>query len=454
MLPKGTRDILPLEKKRRDYIKNTLSEIFESFGYQPIETPALELFKTLSGKYGEEGERLMFKLMPRGAKFDELGGLSTSEISTRIEEALRYDLTVPFARFVVDHRSEIAFPFKRYQMQSVWRADRPQKGRYREFTQCDADVAGTAGSVQEAELLQIYDRAFEKLKLPVTIRINHRGLLQGLAEMAGCGARFIEFAMGLDKLDKVGWEGVRADWVQRGLEVDWSRIDWMPEVRGDWSQALGQYADRMNPDRESPAFRGLEDLRELEAWLAAAPLGHARLELDPTLARGLDYYTGCIFEVSVDGLELGSVGGGGRYDDLTGLFGLPGLGGVGISFGLDRIALAIDQKSAFPEGIDPRPGLMFADLGGAAAKSAFALASAWRSQGYSVEFYPKTEKIRKQMEYAERTGIECIALLGEEELLNGSLSIKNLRTGEQQVFNQEHRDLIFEFVLNSGDQTL
>jgi histidyl-tRNA synthetase len=454
MLPKGTRDILPLEKKKRDFIKNILSEIFEAFGYQPIETPALELFKTLSGKYGEEGERLMFKLMPRGAKFDELGGLSSSEISSRIEEALRYDLTVPFARFVVDHRSELSFPFKRYQMQSVWRADRPQKGRYREFTQCDADVAGTAGSVQEAELLQIYDRAFEKLGLPVVIRINHRGLLQGLAEQAGCGDRFVEFAMGLDKLDKVGWDGVRSDWAQRDLQVDWTRISWMPEVKGDWAEALGEYSSRMQAVDGSPARRGIDDLRELEAWLFAAPLKHAKLELDPTLARGLDYYTGCIFEVSVIDLELGSVGGGGRYDDLTGLFGLPGLGGVGISFGLDRIALAMEQRSAYPSHIDPRPSLMLADLGGAAAKRAFALVSDWRSKGRSVEFFPKNDKIKKQMEYAERSGIQCIGLLGEEELQNGTLAVKNLQTGEQRLFEQSHEALIFEFAQGSPSETL
>lgn len=444
MLPKGTRDILPLEKKRRVYLQNTLAELFACFGYQPIETPALELFKTLSGKYGEEGERLMFKLLPRGAKFEQLSGLSASEIGQHIEEALRYDLTVPFARFVVDHRSELTLPFKRYQMQPVWRADRPQKGRYREFTQCDADVAGPGGMVQEAELIQLYDQAFERFALPVEIRINHRSLLQGLAAQAGCPDRFVDFAVGLDKLDKVGWEGVRADWAQRQLSIDWARIAWMSEGESDWDSALERYKSHLS--KEALAQPGLSDLHELDALLRAVPPRHAQLRLDPSLARGLDYYTGCIFEVSALGVELGSIGGGGRYDNLTGLFGLPGIGGVGISFGLERIALAMEQLDVFPASISAAPPLLMAHFGGEAGLRAFALTSEWRRSGKAVEFYPKEDKLRKQMEYADKAGIGCLGLLGADEIQNNTVSIKNLKTGVQKIFGQTETEAIFDFV--------
>ncbi|MBI1315989.1 histidine--tRNA ligase [bacterium] len=444
MLPKGTRDILPLEKKRRVYLQNTLAEIFECFGYQPIETPALELFKTLSGKYGEEGERLMFKLLPRGAKFEQLSGLSATEMGQHIEEALRYDLTVPFARFVVDHRSELTLPFKRYQMQQVWRADRPQKGRFREFTQCDADVAGPGGMVQEAELIQLYDWAFERFALPVEIRVNHRSLLQGLAALAGCPDRFVDFAVGLDKLDKVGWDGVRADWAQRQLFIDWERISWMSLGDTAWSAALERYKQHLS--EEALAQRGLADLHELDALLHAVPPKHAQLRLDPSLARGLDYYTGCIFEVSALGVELGSIGGGGRYDNLTGLFGLPGVGGVGISFGLERIALALEQLHLFPDSISAAPPLLMAHLGGEAGLRAFTLTSQWRRSGRAVEFYPKEDKLRKQMEYADKSGIRWLGMIGLDEIQNNTLSIKDLKTGIQKVFGQLETEAIFDFV--------
>jgi histidyl-tRNA synthetase len=426
--PKGTRDFLPNQALRRKYVFQLLESVFTSFGYLPIETPAMELTETLMGKYGDEGDRLIFKIMPRGEKL--LG--ESSKIKS--EEALRYDLTVPFARFVTAHRNELTFPFKRYQIQPVWRADRPQKGRYREFYQCDVDVLGSNALLNEVELLQIVFEVFHRLKLDgIKIKINNRKLLQGLADAAGASDKFLPMTIALDKLDKIGWQGVIGEWQQLGFDDGAISIikDVVSEVMGDMSASdrltgLERAALKLNNPN---AAKGAEELKFMVS--AAAQLGIDGLEIDLSLARGLNYYTGAIFEVVHPDFPS-SICGGGRYDDLTGVFGWPGNSGVGISFGADRICDLLDQKNLFPENLGIPVLVLFANMGHSESMYALSLINLLRDNGISAMLYPDVQKLKKQFAYAEKLNIPFMAIVGEEEMNHQTATLKNLKTGAQQ----------------------
>ena len=434
MLPKGTRDLLPDDMAKRKYIVHAITKVFEQHAYQQIETPAIELNKTLSGKYGEEGDRLMFKVLPRGEKLNSWANQSLEYIKSNIEEALRYDLTVPFARMVVDQRNNITLPFKRYQIQNVWRADRPQKGRFREFTQCDADVVGPAGIIQEAELLHIYYRSFQELNLPVEIRLNHRSLLQGLAELADASDKLTAFTIGLDKLDKVGWDGVEKEWKLAGINELNPQVKKLLQTKGRLEQQLPLLEEALKS--VSSAQRGLAELNQLKSILASSPLENTNLLIDLSLARGLNYYTGCIFEVSALGAEMGSIGGGGRYDDLTGIFGWKDLSGVGISFGLDRIQLVMDQLDLFPKEIGLNAEVLFAYMDEESSLVGFKLAQELRSLGMRCEVYPAAAKMKKQIDFAVKSKIPFLIILGEKERMNKQVTWRNLETGEQETISQ------------------
>lgn len=433
-LPKGTRDLLPLEMQRRDYIISIIARIFRRYGYQKIETPALEKAATLSGKYGEEGDRLIFKTLPRGQKLvkaqEKLRQGEEQALENSTEEALRYDLTVPFARFVVQHQNELTFPFKRFQIQPVWRADRPQKGRYREFVQCDADAVGSDSLLLDLELLAIYHQVFAELKLPVKIRLNHRKFLAGLADFLEIGDKILDFTMALDKLDKVGLEGVQKEMKERGLpETAQEVVARLHQQDGSASQAL-ETGLAMVGDSEK-GKQGLEELRFLVQ--EAQKLGIAdSLKLDFTLARGLDYYTGTIMEVVPEQLEMGSLGGGGRYDNLTGIFGKEGLSGIGISFGLDRIYLALSELHLFPGLQSQGTELLFLNFGPQEALYSLELAQQLRSMGRHVELYPEAAKVKKQLDYANRLGIPQVVMIGEEEIRLGQFTLKNMEDGSQR----------------------
>jgi histidyl-tRNA synthetase len=430
MLPKGTRDFLPEDMRKRDHITELVQNVFERYSFQKIETPAIELNKTLSGKYGEEGDRLMFKLLPRGRKLENLANKDLSEIQSSIEEAMRYDLTVPFARFVVDHRNDLVFPFKRYQIQNVWRADRPQKGRYREFTQCDADVVGVAGLVQDAELLHIYDEVFQSLGLAVTIHINHRVLLQALVAEIGAEDKLVPFTVALDKLDKVGWEGVSAEWDKFNIQVS-DRIRSL--IEGNWDLSH-EGIDGIKSSLKEGELRdkAIADLNELLELLNASPLKHSRLKLDLTLARGLDYYTGFIFEVKANDAQVGSIGGGGRYDELTSVFGLKDMPGVGISFGLDRIQLAMEQLDLFDKKGKSIAQVLVAHMGETEQSYNFLIAQRLRQEGIATELYPKDARLKKQIDFATKSNIPFLLIVGQSEREKGTVNLKILETGEQR----------------------
>lgn len=430
MLPKGTRDFLPEDMRKRDHITELVQNVFERYSFQKIETPAIELNKTLSGKYGEEGDRLMFKLLPRGRKLENLANKDLSEIQSSIEEAMRYDLTVPFARFVVDHRNDLVFPFKRYQIQNVWRADRPQKGRYREFTQCDADVVGVAGLVQDAELLHIYDEVFQSLGLAVTIHINHRVLLQALVAEIGAEDKLVPFTVALDKLDKVGWEGVSAEWDKFNIQVS-DRIRSL--IEGNWDLSH-EGIDGIKSSLKEGELRdkAIADLNELLELLNASPLNHSRLKLDLTLARGLDYYTGFIFEVKANDAQVGSIGGGGRYDELTSVFGLKDMPGVGISFGLDRIQLAMEQLDLFDKKGKSIAQVLVAHMGETEQSYNFLIAQRLRQEGIATELYPKDARLKKQIDFATKSNIPFLLIVGQSEREKGTVNLKILETGEQR----------------------
>jgi len=439
-VPKGTRDFGPGVMRKRNYIFGTISAVFEKFGYQPLETPSMELLSTLTGKYGEEGDKLIFKILNNGAYLskitdEELAGLKergekflTPKIS---EKALRYDLTVPFARFVVQHRNDIVFPFKRYQVQPVWRADNPQRGRYREFYQCDADVVGSSSLLYETELVQIFDEVLDTLGLPgFSIRINNRKILGGLAEVLGIEDRFASFLVALDKLDKIGEDGVRKELISRGFEEETTRKAF---------EVLLNPADARQKLDELQAFfsgnatgsKGVEELRFIWTALEAAPLRKATLELDLSLARGLDYYTGAIFEVKAHGVQMGSICGGGRYDNLTGIFGLEGVSGVGISFGADRIYDVMEELKLFPQVLSQSSDLLITNFGEKEVLHGLQLAQQLRAAGIKTEIYPEAGKLKKQFEYATRKGIPYLLMLGENEISTGVYGLKNQISGEQ-----------------------
>ena len=439
--PKGTRDFLPLVVQRRNYIFGTIKDVFEQFGYQPIETPAMENLETLTGKYGEEGDRLIFKILARGEKL--IKSLADSNQSHLADEALRYDLTVPFARFVVQHQNDLAFPFRRYQIQPVWRADRPQKGRYREFFQCDADVIGTDSLRCEVEIVQMLDNVFTKLELPVEIRINNRKLLTALAAYVGDADKLIPLTIAIDKLDKMPLDKVLADLDGQGFSAEaQTKLKTVLEVARDItdSEALMDKMQKLfagNADGE----KGLEELRYVFSKVKLLGLETAKIKFDMSLARGLNYYTGAIFEVIPRTDEqVGSISGGGRYDDLTGVFGMPGMSGVGISFGADRIYDLLEARDGFPKDKTTGTELLFVNFGEAEADYCHNLLGSIRKAGIRAELYPDAAKIKKQMKYANDKHIKFVAMAGENEILSNSVTLKNMESGEQELI--EAKELI------------
>lgn len=435
-IPKGTRDFNPREVNRRQYIMNVLRHSFVGFGFEPIETPSFENRETLTGKYGEEGDRLIFKILRSGDFLQKVpADVRESDNANAwgaliTDKALRYDLTVPFARYVVQHRNELAFPFKRYQMQPVWRADRPQKGRFREFWQCDADVVGSDSLWQEVEFIQLYDAAFEQLGLSVEIHLNNRKVLAGIAEEIGVGDKLTDFTVALDKLDKIGPEKVVEEMNERGIPKEGTdRLLPLLSMQGNNTEVLAFLNDFLA--NSEIGQKGLEELSFVVDEVANLGLDNADLVVNLTLARGLDYYTGAILEVKAKGVELGSIGGGGRYDDLTGIFGMPGLSGMGVSFGLDRIYLCLEELNLFPEDMTHSSDILFFNMGEAEMKVAQKWAKELRKAGVKAECYPDAAKFKKQFDYAEKKGVTHTCIMGDREIAEGVAQVKNLETGNQ-----------------------
>ncbi len=441
-LAKGTRDFTSKEVSRRKYIINTLQKNLELFGFQPLETPSFENLSTLTGKYGEEGDRLIFKILNSGdyaskTNEDDWTNKNSQKLISQIsEKALRYDLTVPFARFVAMNHGQLAFPFKRYQIQPVWRADRPQKGRFREFYQCDADVVGSTSLWQEVELLQLYFKSFQDLKLSVSIHINNRKILSGLAEYAGIANQLIDFTVALDKLDKIGKDGVTKEMLEKGIsEEAISKLDFLFSQSDDALENLLNLKEKFIGNEI-----GLKGVEELEFVISNAlnlGIDAQNLVFDITLARGLDYYTGAIFEVKADEVAMGSIGGGGRYDNLTEVFGVKDIPGIGISFGLDRIYLVMEELGIFPEDSEKNVKYLFANYGEAESIEALKLISELRQRNIAAELYPEASKLKKQFTYAEKKGIENLVFMGLEEINNQSVTVKNLLSGEQKTMKIE-----------------
>ncbi len=439
-IPKGTRDFLPEQSLKRQFIFDTARQVFQSYGYVPIETPAMENLDTLLGKYGEEGDKLIYKILNNGdylskASDEKIEARDSQGLSMEISDrALRYDLTVPFARFVVQNQNELSFPFKRYQIQPVWRADRPQKGRYREFYQCDVDVIGSNSLLNEAELLCIIDDVFNQLGLgDVTIRINNRKILSGIAESAGLSGYFQEMTVAIDKLDKIGVDGVKQEMIRNGLpEAGVKKALNLIKLKGEPFGTLKMLAGAVTGAEE--AYKGMEEVRSLLRALPEAV--REKVELDLTLARGLNYYTGAIIEVGHPDFPS-SICGGGRYDDLTGIFGLTGMSGVGVSLGADRIYDLMEAKDLFPKSIKASSEVLFVNFGDAEAMQCLKLAADLRSEGISAEVYPDGAKMKKQMKYADDKGVRVVIIVGEEELKNGMTAVKNMATGDQELVAQK-----------------
>ena len=434
-IPKGTRDFMPAEMVRRNYIFDVIKNIFQKFGFQPIETPAMENLSTLLGKYGEEGDKLLFRILNSGNFLEdvagqELSGRNLSRLSMKIcEKGLRYDLTVPFARFVVQHRDEISFPFKRYQIQPVWRADRPQKGRYREFYQCDADVVGSNSLLNEAELLQIISEVFRVLNIRVTIKLNNRKILSGIAEIIGQSDKITDITVAIDKLDKTGIEKVNEELLMKGLsEEAVEALQPVLQLSGTNNEKLNQLDGLFK--NSTAGCKGVEEIRTILAYADTMKI-QTPVELDLTLARGLNYYTGAIIEVKADDVQIGSICGGGRYDNLTGIFGLPDVSGVGISFGADRIYDVLSQLNTFPANAAQTSKVLFINFGTTEEKYALQLLTKLREAGISAEIYPEVAKMKKQMAYANSKSVAYVAMAGENEMTNNIISLKNMTTGEQ-----------------------
>jgi histidyl-tRNA synthetase len=435
-IPKGTRDFSPEVMIRRNYIFDVIRSVFQRYGYLPLETPSMEQVETLTGKYGDEGDKLIFRVLDSG---DYLKGVSDEALQTRqlptitktiAEKALRYDLTVPFARFVVMHQHELAFPFKRYQIQPVWRADRPQKGRYREFYQCDADVVGSDSLINEVELIQIFDDALTQLKVPAIIKINNRKILMGIAASAGIADRMMEMTIAIDKLDKIGEEGVMKELTERGFNADAiGVIQSMLALKGDNREQLASLRQVLAANETG--MKGIEEIEFVMDKIDTLPLASAKVELDITLARGLNYYTGAIFEVKAEGVQMGSICGGGRYDDLTGIFGLKGVSGVGISFGADRIYDVMNELNIFPDHAKQSTRVLFANFGPQEEQQCLQLVRQVRQAGINAEIYPESAKMKKQFKYADDKHIPYVAIVGEEELNSQTISLKHMQSGEQ-----------------------
>ncbi|MDD3876376.1 MAG: histidine--tRNA ligase [Bacteroidales bacterium] len=443
-IPKGTRDFVPEEFARRKYIFNTIENEFKKYGYKPLETPSMEFLSTLTGKYGDEGDKLIFKILNSGdylseVSDEELTNKDLKSLTSRIcEKALRYDLTVPFARFVVQHYNELTFPFKRYQMQPVWRADRPQKGRYREFYQCDIDVIGSTSLLNEAELIKISDGIFQKLHINVTIKLNNRKILNGIAEVLGENEKFTDITVALDKLDKVGWEIVHSELIAKGIKPCAVEKIALLVKMSESPTALTEIAEFV---KDSEIGRqGIEELRTV-IELTSKMNVKSQICFDVLLARGLNYYTGTIFEIAAKDVQMGSISGGGRYDDLTGIFGLDNMSGVGISYGADRIYDVMQMLGVFPESLNCFTQVLFLNFGDREVQYILFLAEALRKKGISTEIFPDNAKMKKQMSYADKNKIPFVIIAGENEIQNNVFTLKNMTTGTQQ-------ELSFEAVLN------
>lgn len=443
-LPQGTRDFSAEVVRKRNYIFTTIRNVFELYGFQPLETPAMENLETLMGKYGEEGDKLIFKILNNGLERPEKHAPARSDFDKVLEgknvkgiteRALRYDLTIPFARFVAMNHAQLAMPFKRYQMQPVWRADRPQKGRYREFYQCDADVVGSYSLLNEVELANIYATVFQKLGINVEIKINSRKILTALAEISGGANQMMNITVAIDKIDKIGIEKVKEELSQRGLnETQVSVIEKYLSITGSNDEKLSQL-QQLTGDNEN-GKKGSEELRYILSY-CQLPTANCRLTIDFTLARGLNYYTGIIFEVKASNVQMGSIGGGGRYDDLTGLFGVPNIPGVGISFGVDRIYDVMEELGLFPATVQTGTKVLFFNLGEAESKRAYELVQQLRNAGIATELYHEQAKFDKQFKYADKKDIPFAVMIGSKELAEGNCNIKNLQTGEQQTILQD-----------------
>ncbi|MBQ3700626.1 MAG: histidine--tRNA ligase [Prevotella sp.] len=437
-IPKGTRDFGPIEMAKRNYIFNTIREVYALYGFQQIETPAMETLQTLMGKYGEEGDKLLFKVLNSGdclAKVsdEELQERNTLHLASKMcEKGLRYDLTVPFARYVVMHREELQLPFKRYQIQPVWRADRPQKGRYREFYQCDADVVGSDSLLNEVELMQIVDTVFSRFGIRVQIKINNRKILSGIAEVIGAADKIVDITVAIDKLDKIGIDNVNAELRENGLtEEQIEKLQPIIMLNGTNDEKLQTIAQVLASSETG--LKGVEELRFILGVLSTPGTLKNEIQLDLTLARGLNYYTGAIFEVKALDVQIGSITGGGRYDNLTGIFGMPGLSGVGISFGADRIYDVLNQLDLYPQDSVTTTQLLFINFGEKETAYCMPIIRQVRDNGIRAEIYPDAAKMKKQMSYANAKQIPFVALAGENEIQAGQITLKNMETGEQQM---------------------
>ena len=440
-IPKGTRDFSPIEMSRRNYIFDTIRKAFHLFGFQQIETPAMENLSTLMGKYGEEGDKLLFKIQNSGDYFskltdEELLSRNAAKLASKFcEKGLRYDLTVPFARYVVMHREELTFPFKRYQIQPVWRADRPQKGRYREFYQCDADIIGNNSLINEVELIQLIDYVFDKLGIRVAIKLNNRKVLAGIADVIGEPEKIIDITVAIDKIDKIGLDGVIAELKSKEIS-DESVEKLLPilQAQGDNEQKMQVIAETLKGN--ATGEKGVEEIEFILDSIKQLGI-KSTLDLDLTLARGLNYYTGAILEVKALDVAIGSITGGGRYDNLTGVFGLEGVPGVGISFGADRIYDVMNQLDLYPSEAMHNTQVMFVNFGDKEAMHSLGIISALRQAGISAELFPSSDKMKKQMSYANSNAIPFVAIIGEQEMADGTITVKNMTTGEQKTLTAD-----------------
>ncbi len=440
-IPKGTRDYSPEIMVKRNYIFDTIKSVFKLYGYMPLETPAMENLSTLMGKYGEEGDKLLFKILNSG---DFLSGITEGELQEKnslkltnkiSEKGLRYDLTVPFARFVVQHQNELSFPFKRYQIQPVWRADRPQKGRYREFYQCDVDVVGSDSLLNEVELIQIVNEVYHRLKINVRLLINNRKVLAGIAETIGYPDKLTDITVAIDKMDKIGLENVNAELRDKGItEEAIGKLQPILNLSGSNQEKLEQLRNVLKGSETG--LKGVEELTTVFKYIQALNIG-TEIKLDLTLARGLSYYTGAIFEVKALDAEIGSITGGGRYDDLTGIFGLKNMSGVGISFGADRIFDVMNQLDLFPKDANTTTQVLFVNFGSQEELYCLPILKTLRANGINAEIYPDASKMKKQMTYADKKGIPYVALVGENEMKSGIVSLKNMTSGEQENLTTE-----------------
>ena len=460
-IPKGTRDFGPAEMAGRNYIFDTIKSVFKTYGYMPIETPAMENLGTLLGKYGEEGDKLLFRILNSGDAFSgvdfgsftlEDGRCNSKALSLKVcEKGLRYDLTVPFARFVVQHQNDLSFPFKRYQIQPVWRADRPQKGRYREFYQCDADVIGSKSLLNELELVQIVDRVFSLFGISVLIKVNNRKVLTGLAEISGFPDKVVDITVAIDKIDKIGIEAVKAEMKEKGLtDAAIAVIEPVLTLRGSHAEKIASMRALMEGRSASgivseTGIKGLEELDELFGLIDAVGISQ-EVEIDLSLARGLNYYTGAIFEVKAKDFEIGSICGGGRYDNLTGIFGLPDMSGVGISFGADRIYDVLKGLGKFPEEVTSSTRVLFANMGVEEMKYILPVAKSLREAGIPCEIYADAAKLKKQFDYADRKSIPFISITGADEMSRRTVNLKNLAAGEQVSLSKNDLSAIVDFL--------